>query len=401
MLKPFNRWFGLFYLLVICLPNLPQASYDFKPVLPPSVQCKAQGEIICSLTPVIQMPEDYGVHPKHEREWWYYIGNALTDKNERVGFMLSVSRELQTYMATLTVMGPAISDQYWQTTLLTTLPKIQSGDPFSMNLRDIFNNEVSFTHDFGKKLLKLNGKIKNGQKSIFLSLTAKISKDGVLHGLGGFSQKSLVDPRVASLYSSETRMEIISDDLSTPPQIHLNQTVLNLARGGTLYHDHETSNSAPFAKSDFVGWDWIGLQFFDGSELVGFQMRKDNAPTYSATSLTEIFPDGTYRTSTQSQDLEMKPIGSMKLQSGITYPASFEVRVKKQGIEQFQTYYIVPLVKEAEMLRLFNIYGWYEGAVDIYSDPQFGKKVGWGFLEMTGYGKNPIGEYRRRPIFIN
>jgi predicted secreted hydrolase len=367
-------------------------------VSPPAFRCSSNAHSInsqtaCMISPVLEMPRNYGVNAEFNREWWYYTGNAITTDNKRLGFMFAVTRaqipftKQTVYAATLSVMGEAIPNGHMQTMLVSKKATIENeGELMSLSLNENAENHMRFNHDLSKNSMVIEGKIKNGNKLIAIHLVADILPGKqVLHGMGGYSQKIQSDPQVASYYFSETRMDLASSEKKPENKIVVNQTEFGIKQGN-VYHDHEISNFTSGELKSLAGWDWFGVQFFDSSrELVGFQMRDSKkAGAYSAKSLVKVDASGNYFTSNHQGDFSMTPMGEMKLKSGITYPAAFKVETTGPGAE---TFYLVPIAKEAEMLHLFNQYGWYEGAVDACKDIECHEKLGWGFLEMTGYAR--------------
>ena len=128
-----------------------------------------------------------------------------------------------------------------------------------------------------------------------------------------------------------------------------------------------------------VGWDWICLQWEDGTELMLYQMRLKNGEPDSSSSGTWIAPDGT-ATHLRSSDFQMTPTAFWKSKAnGAQYPIGWRVTLPGQ-----QTEFVVRAALEDQELALGPITYW-EGAIDA-SGTRDGKAIkGRGYLELTGY----------------
>jgi predicted secreted hydrolase len=189
----------------------------------------------------------------------------------------------------------------------------------------------------------------------------------VIHGENGVSIKA-AGGSSASHYYSAPRLE-------TSGEVTVNGTAHSV-RGDTWF-DHEWSSSQ-LGKGE-VGWDWLGLEWDDGSALMLYRMRLVSGEVESSSSGTWIAPDGT-ATHLSAGDFKMEPTAFWKSgTNGARYPTSWRIAVPAQHAE----FTIKPAFEDQE-LKLGAITYW-EGAVDA-NGTRDGKPVkGRGYLELTGY----------------
>ena len=137
--------------------------------------------------------------------------------------------------------------------------------------------------------------------------------------------------------------------------------------------DHEFSTSA--LGDDAQGWDWFGLIFDDGSELMAGQIRLVDGGIEPNFGGLVIDPDG---------DTRKLGADELSIQSSATwrsphsqgeYPARWTISVR--GVDGF-TIEVEPLLADQELHGSGIVY--WEGAVRVSGD-----KTGYGYAELTGY----------------
>jgi predicted secreted hydrolase len=199
----------------------------------------------------------------------------------------------------------------------------------------------------------------------------------VIHGENGVSVKAAAGSS-ASHYYSVPRLE-------TSGEITVNGTARSV-RGETWF-DHEWSSSA-LGKGE-VGWDWLCLQWDDGSALMLYRMRLANGGAEPSSSGTWIAPDGA-TTHLAVTDFRMEPTVFWKSKAnGARYPIGWRIVLPAQHAE-----FTVHAALEDQELKLGALTYW-EGAIDA-SGTRDGKPInGRGYLELTGY-TGTLGEQLRR-----
>jgi predicted secreted hydrolase len=163
----------------------------------------------------------------------------------------------------------------------------------------------------------------------------------VLQGENGFSRKGY-RPQEASYYYSR-------------PQLDIRGQVNGREVSGKAWLDHEWSSA--YLAPEAAGWDWIGINLFDGGSLMAFRMRGRNGAVHYAP------PGAIFRTLRTWQSPR----------TGVRYPVSMEVN----GLR------LEPLMDDQELdSRASTGTIYWEGAVRAFAGERL---VGRGYLELTGY----------------
>ena len=126
---------------------------------------------------------------------------------------------------------------------------------------------------------------------------------------------------------------------------------------GTAWLDHEWSSA--YLAPEAAGWDWTGINLYDGRSLMAFQMRAKTGGIHYA-------PPG----------VTMRPLRWWKSpRTGVEYPVSMQVNDLR----------LEPLMDDQELdARASSGTIYWEGAVRAYKGR---REVGRGYLELTGYWK--------------
>jgi predicted secreted hydrolase len=155
---------------------------------------------------------------------------------------------------------------------------------------------------------------------------------------------------------------------------------------GDTWFDHEWSSSQ--LGTGEVGWDWLGLEWDDGSALMLYRMRLASGELESSSSGTWIAPDG-ITTQLGVGDFQMTPIAFWKSGNGARYPTAWRIALPAQHAQ-----FTISATLENQELKLGTITYW-EGAIDA-NGVRNGKPIkGRGYLELTGYA-GTLGEQLRR-----
>jgi predicted secreted hydrolase len=322
-----------------------------------------------------EFPRDHHAHREFKTEWWYFTGN-LFDNDGRFGYELTFFRQgiqpaadrdpkaSRFIVDDLKFAHFAISD--------VTGRKFQFDQKTS---RGAFG-EAGF--DDGNRIAWIENWALTAPGGDDFDLAAETSfgalrlhlhgaKPPVVHGENGVSVKA-AEGSSASHYYSIPRFEASGEILLNGKR--------NAVRGESWF-DHEWSSSA-LGKSE-VGWDWLSLQWDDGSELMLYRMRLANGGVEPSSSGTWIAPDGA-ATHLRASDFEMTPTVFWKSKAdSAQYPLSWRVVLPAQRTE----FTIKPALDDQE-LKLGAITYW-EGAIDA-DGTRDGKPIkGRGYLELTGY----------------
>ena len=207
-----------------------------------------------------------------------------------------------------------------------------------------------------------------------VELTLLDEKGITLQGIDGYSQKG-PDAGNASYYFSQTRL--ISDGI-----VKIKENTYQVS--GLSWMDHEFSTSA--LSDGQVGWDWFSLQLDEGTDLMVFQIRKDDGSIDPFSSGTVIDDEGVPTHISQDQ-FEIQVTDTWKSpHSGAVYPSAWTVTIPSVEL----VLYVQPYMADQEM----NLsYSYWEGAVRVNGTLE-GKTVsGSGYVELTGYAASMENEF--------
>ncbi len=326
---------------------------------------------------VFSFPGDHGPHPDFRNEWWYVTGNLDEPGGQRFGFELtffrfsltptdevfieSAWRTNQVYVAHFAI-SEVSADQFHVGQRLSRGSGGLAGavaDPFRVWLDDWAIDEVGPAGDWR---LRAHG------DGFGLELDLVPLKKPILNGENGLSRKSS-EAGNASYYYSIPRLRS-SGILSIADQ--------NYAVSGLSWLDREWSSSA-LAK-DQLGWDWFALQLSDGSELMIYQLRRNDGSIDVHSAGTRIDASGN-TIHLQHKDVSITVTDYWDSERGGRYPAGWEISIPSLDT----SFEVTPAMSDQELIT--NVRYW-EGAVDV-SGQTGGQFVdGRGYVELTGYAEN-------------
>lgn len=325
-----------------------------------------------------KFPEDHGPHPGFKTEWWYFTGNLKDNDNKEFGYQFTIFRSAlnkdttvrnsewgsnQIYMAHFAVTDITGKEFYFQERFSREGNGLAGAkiNPFRVWVEDW---EITETEENKiNELPVLNLKAKTDKAEINFRIESL--KPIVLQGDSGLSQKGK-QPGNASYYYSGTR-------LKTEGKINFEGKEFKVT--GTSWLDREWSTSA--LSEDQKGWDWFALQLDDSTELMYYQMRKnDGSP--------DIFSKGILVEKNgiahllKKEEVELEITDIWKSPEGVKYPSGWELNIPSKKIELK----ITPSVSN----QLLNVsVRYWEGAVKIEGTKNNSGVTGKGYVELTGY----------------
>jgi predicted secreted hydrolase len=212
------------------------------------------------------------------------------------------------------------------------------------------------------------------QDGISLDLTLEDLKGPILHGDQGYSQKG-PDPGNASYYYSQTRL-LTRGIVITPYNTYRVE--------GLSWKDHEFSTSA--LSPGQVGWDWFSIQLGDGSEIMVFQIRRDDGSIDPYSSGSWISPQGDML-HLEREEIEIGVEDTWRSpDSGAVYPIAWRIKIPSIGLDLN----IRTSLKDQEM---DVSYTYWEGAVAANGYSNGMDISGTGYVEMTGYTTSMEGQF--------
>ncbi len=333
-------------------------------------------------------PRDHGSHNETRTEWWYLTGHARDAGGSDFGFQITffrsrvdaaqgmasrlAARHLLFAHAAITDVGNGelVHDQRiarW------------NGEQPAETERAVFAS-VTDTHvvlrDWHLRREADGGyALRAAGESLRIELHAQPRQAFLLQGDGGFSRKG-PDPAQASFYVSQPHLAV---------QGTLGVKGRRFEVQGTGWLDHEWSEA--ILHPEAVGWDWIGMNLFDGHSLTAFRLRRrDGSPVWAGGSLrtaanarspTDVRAFQPGEVAWQARRFWTSPLTRAR------YPVEWLVRTPAGA-------YTVKAVIDPQELDSRASTGtvYWEGLSDLFDS--HGRAVGRGYLEMTGYAQRLV-----------
>jgi predicted secreted hydrolase len=332
-----------------------------------------------------EFPRDHHAHRDFKTEWWYFTGNVFDAEGHRFGYELTFFRQGITPQAHRDPNSSRfiVDDLKFAHLALTDVSK--SAFHFEQKTSRGAFGEAGF--DDGKRLawidnwtLAANGDdafdLVAASEARTIHLHLRAAKPPIAHGENGISIKAAGSGHASHYYSIprlQTTGEFFADGKSHPFR-------------GESWFDHEWASGQ--LGPGQVGWDWICVQWEDGTELMLYQMRLESGGADASSSGTWIAANGE-ATHLRSSDFRMSPIAFWKSKpTGARYPIGWRVTLPAQQAE-----FVIRAAMENQELALGPTTYW-EGAIDANGTRE-GKAIkGRGYLELTGYA-GPLRELNR------
>jgi predicted secreted hydrolase len=323
-------------------------------------------------------PEDHGPHPEYRNEWWYVTGNLDGRRGERFGFELTIFRFA---LAPETTTGSRARTSAWRTRQVYighfAVTDADDGrfysaerqargalglagaaaEPFNVRVEDWWLK--AFPGDNEAWLLHA----RDAEMEVTLTLTRR--REPVLNGIDGLSQKS-GEPGNASYYYSIPRLQA-AGALRIGADIH---DVTGLA-----WLDREWSSSA--LSKEQQGWDWFAIQLDDGSNLMFYQLRRNDG-TVDRHSAGTWIPAAGDPVPLADTDVTIEVRDHWENPQGDRYPSSWALSVPRLDLRLT----IDPVMAAQELMTSVR---YWEGAVDVHGRREGRPIAGRGYVELTGY----------------
>lgn len=325
-----------------------------------------------------RFPEDHGPHSAFRNEWWYVTGNLDGAGGQRYGYELTFFRfALGNADAAITTSSWRTNQVYIAHLALTDVAGERFlaaerysrgaaglagavGEPFRVWLDD-WSLAADPRQQDGTDAWRLRAQ----DERFGLDLTLQPSKAPVLNGFEGLSQKSSQRGN-ASYYYSVPRIQ-------TTGTLDIDGQAQSVS--GSSWLDREWGSSA--LAQDQVGWDWFALQFDGNSELMFYQIRRDDGTPDIHSAGTWTDPSGNAMQLSRDQVvLEVNDFWHNA--RGDRYPAGWSIRIAAIGLDV----QIRPVLADQELDATVR---YWEGAVDVSGERNGIAINGRGYVELTGY----------------
>lgn len=316
---------------------------------------------------VLRFPRDFGAHPGFRTEWWYVTG-WLDSAGPATGFQLTFFRSRTAHddrnpsrfaPKQLLLAHAALAIEGAQ-----ALRHDQRAARAGFGLAQASTEDTAVSIGPGWRLARgpddrYQARIDARDFTLDLVLTA--TRPPVLQGRDGHSRKG-PRPGQASHYYSRPKLDVDG-------RVTLDGRVERAVRG-RAWLDHEWSSELLDERA--AGWDWVGLDFDDGTALMAFRIRTRDGEV--------LWRDARWIRGRESVDAAPRftPLRHWRsARSGARWPVEMGLEVDGRRFE------LRPLLDDQELdTRTSTGTIYWEGAVRVFEG---GRQVGRGYLELTGY----------------
>jgi len=303
---------------------------------------------------VFQFPEDHGLHPNVQTEWWYVTAN-LTDKH---GASYGIQFTLFSTLDRLDVEDRRI---YFAHAALSSSEEFFFSERYARSdlghagVRSkpwkAFIDHWQFT---GTNAAPLPGRLQVSEPSFAYDLSLS-DADYYLQDQDGYSPKD-ASGTMASYYYNAPFIDIQGTLRIGNESVHVE---------GDAWLDREWSNHT-FTPSR-LGWDWLALHLDANNTLMLYRVRSEGQEHFSASLMKR---DGTIR-QLPSADISWTPLRS-KLFQQKEYAVEWKLEIPSESIDLH-----VRAINDNQFLNTLIPY--WEGAVTIT-----GSHDGVGYMELFG-----------------
>ena len=324
---------------------------------------------------VLAFPRDHGTHNDTGTEWWYATGWMGTEQAPRLGFQLTFFRSSTGLAAGSTsrfaarhllFAHAAVTDLQAGRHLHAQRITRWSGDPRAVPARAADDDTDVHIGDWHLRRGSGNGyEARLPGDDFALDLVLPTTQPVLLQGDAGFSRKGPLEHQASHYYSQ--------------PQLQVQGSITlggqRIALPGRAWLDHEWSDA--YLAPEAEGWDWMGLNLFDGSALTVFQLRRADGSALWAGGSHRPAGGGTRAFSPDA----VRCTAGRRWTSPATqasYPVQWEVDTPAGR-------FTVRSLLDAQEMDSSGSTGtvYWEGLSEVLDGS--GRRVGLGYLEMTGY----------------
>lgn len=349
----------------------------------------------------LRFPADFGAHPDWRTEWWYvtgWLGEAADSAAPlpRHGFQLTFFRQRSdlardsrsTFAARQLVFAHAAVTDLATKTLRhdqriaragfglaeaavgDTRVHLHAGTRWSLEREGGAPGGFDPTRQDPSRYL---GRVDSRSAAFALEVELSARQPLLLQGDAGWSRKG-PRPAQASFYYSQPQLAVrarlaLDGGAAQPLE-------------GRAWLDHEWSETLLDPEAE--GWDWIGMNLFDGSALTAFRLRRPEGHPAGATLWAggSWRPAGGVTRAFAADALRFTPLRhwtSSRHAQPLRYPVQWRVETP------VGRFVVQALADDQELdSRASTGTVYWEGLSELL-DEATGRRVGLGYLEMTGY----------------
>ena len=319
-------------------------------------------------------PRDHGAHLETRVEWWYATGWLGSEAAPSHGLQLTFFRS-RTGLAEdsrsrfaarqLLFADAAVTDLAGRRHLHAQRLARWSGDPAAGAAHAALDDTDLRLADWSLRRRDGRYEARLPADGFTLDLVLTPTQPLLLQGDDGRSRKGPREAQFSRYYSE--------------PQLALQGRIVvagrEVAASGRAWLDREWSDA--YLAADAVGWDWIGMNLFDGSALMAFRIRRAEGST--------LWAGGSWRSPAAAAryfapDEVRFDAGRRWLSpaSQARYPVQWQLQTPAGGFEVMALFDAQELDGRAGTGAIY-----WEGLAELRDGN--GRRVGLGYLEMTGY----------------
>lgn len=320
----------------------------------------------------LRFPRDHGSHPGFRIEWWYVTGWLERATAGAIGFQITffrarpelpVDNPSRFHPRHIIIAHAAVSDP--------ALGRLRHAQRAARAVFDLAGAAEDDTRVWlGNWQLRRDGQAYRAviaDAALELDLVLQATQPVLLQGRDGYSRKGL-DAGAASHYYSQPQLQASGrcraggrDDAVT----------------GRAWLDHEWSSA--YLPRGASGWDWVGLNFDDGSALMAFRMRGQSEDSVLWAAATWRDARGN-SVALDALSIRFTPLRHWQSpRTAVRFPVAFRLVAGALEVE------LQPLMDDQESdSRATTGAIYWEGAMTVLRE---GRRVGRGYLELTGYGE--------------
>ena len=324
----------------------------------------------------LRFPRDFGAHPESRTEWWYVTGALDAGERGAIGFQITFFRvptslrgaETSRFAARELLFAHAAVSDLAQKRLRHDQRIARAGFGIAEASTEDTAVAIGDWHlerSVGDSTSRYRTRATGDAAGFAFDLTLAATEPVLLQGDAGTSRKG-PRPEQLSRYYSEPQ-------LAARGSLSLDGRAF--AVEGRAWLDHEWSDA--YLDPAAVGWDWIGINLDDGAALTAFRIRRgDGSALWSGGSHrargggVRDFADG---------EVVFTPKRSWtSAATGTRYPVEWQVATPAG------TFTVRALQDDQELDSRASTGTIYWEGLSLLLDDR-GKRVGRGYLEMTGY----------------
>lgn len=339
-----------------------------------SVIGRAEPDLLTAAQPgyAWSFPADHGAHQSFETEWWYFTGQLFREGAVPFQAAPSFGFQLTFFRRSKIVNGAIVSEMLAHGALTdirdgkTYLATRPGGAMLGIAGARVGGLDVWSGEWFAvdrESSLRLSFDLPGGSQAIRVQLQVDDVGSPWFQGDRGYSRKGACQT-CASNYYSIPRLNLVGE-------VTVGERTESVRGLGWMDHEFMTNTLA----ADQVGWDWMGLMFKDGREVMVFRLRDSQGGTsYMSGALRHA---GVER-ALSAGEFSLEPVGDpVGVESGARYPLAWRVRVPEGGIDVV----VKARVSQCEIGERGSASTprYWEGPVAANDESVIG------YLEMTGY----------------